>query len=285
MTGFGKATGSYQAKKITVEIKTLNSKTADIFVRMSGAYREKELELRSLLAQTLERGKIECAIYIDQALPTTSLNTALFKQYFVELQALATELGAPLQDVFLISSRMPNILNTDKEELDVEEWQFVLELVQKALADILRFRAQEGAVLAKVLAEYVQNIEKKAQQIPPFETQRLQQVKEKMHKTLEELSEKAQKADPFRLEQEILYHIERLDITEEKTRLHTHCQYFLNTLQKQEQPGKKLGFIAQEIGREINTIGSKANHFDIQKLVIEMKEELEKIKEQLLNLL
>jgi uncharacterized protein (TIGR00255 family) len=284
MTGFGRISELFAEKKITVEIKSLNSKTTDIYFRLPSLYREKELELRTLLIEQLERGKIEMSIHIDQTSPVCTINQNLFKQYYIELQKLSQELKVEENNLFLIASRMPNVLNTDREELDPEEWKFILDLTSQTLQKMINFRQEEGIALEKVLRKYVKNIEDRTKQIAAHEAERLESVKDKIRKNLYELGQK-ENIDAFRFEQELIYHIERLDITEEKVRLLTHCDYFLETLKKEKNPGKKLNFIVQEMGREINTMGSKANHFEMQKLVIEMKEQLDKIKEQILNVL
>lgn len=286
MTGFGRSSGTFADKTISIEIRTLNSKTVDLYFRLPALYREKELELRNLCTQILMRGKIEVFIQVDQSTPNCTIHHAVFKQYFNELKQLAQELGVEKIDenhLLLISSRMPNVLQTDKNELDSEEWDFILELFHQALTQVQVFRQEEGASLESILRQYVQEIQDNTEKVEQYDTERLSIIKEKLKKAFTEL-EKSEKLDSFRFEQEVIYYSEKIDISEEKTRLLTHCQYFIDSF-IQENPGKKLGFIAQEMGREINTMGAKANHFEIQKLVIQMKETLEKIKEQLANIL
>jgi uncharacterized protein (TIGR00255 family) len=283
MTGFGKANGTWQDKKINIEIRSLNSKGADIHLRTPNFYREKEMVLRSKLAQVLDRGKIDFSLNVElEREQNLVFNRTLFVQYYQEFKSLANELGESQSDLFLLVSRMPNVMMQEKEELHTEEWIFIENLVQNAIADLQAFRLQEGAVLARDMENRIQCIMALLAEVAPHEAQRIVVVRERLQTQLQQHVSASVNAE--RLEQELVYYLDKFELSEEKTRLAAHCAYFLKTLHE-EQAGRKLGFIAQEIGREINTLGSKANHLQIQQIVVQMKDELEKIKEQVLNIL
>lgn len=286
MTGFGKATAEINGKKFSVEIKTLNSKQADISVRMPSLFKEKEFAIRSLINQELERGKIDFSLGFETLGETNnfSVNKDLFKKYYNELAVMANELGQNGVDLFTIVSRMPDVFKTDKQELEETEWQKVNELIIEAINATNNFRITEGETLQQELLQRTANILSLLKQVDVFEPKRLEIVKERIATHLAEAIGK-ENINKDRFEQELIFYIEKFDVTEEKTRLTTHCNYFIETIKNNLSEGRKLGFITQEMGREINTLGSKANNVDIQMLVVQMKDELEKIKEQTLNVL
>ena len=284
MTGFAKQQCEANNKKYTIEIKTLNSKTLDIIVKSPVSLRSKELELRSKLSR-LERGKIE--VYITEGstdTATSSINADLLTARYQQVRSLAQQLGTTDQHLFETLLSMPDIWSTSTdEEITEEAWQPIAQAFDKAIDEVQLFRQQEGDVLEKDFINHIDLIEQKLQAIPAYESQRIDTAKERIRRYFAESAIK--EIDSNRFEQELIYYLEKLDITEEKIRLAKHIDYFRNTMRTEEGSGKKLGFIAQEMGREINTTGSKANHVEIQKLVVEMKDELEKIKEQLGNIL
>lgn len=287
MTGFGKATGEINNKKITVEIKSLNSKQADISVRMPSFYKEKELPLRSLINKKLQRGKIEFNLYAEllDGNSNFSLNTELFKKYYAEVSAAAGEVDPNHNsDLISIISKMPDLLKAERSELDETEWKGVAGIIETALNEIDDFRTTEGNSLAKELDLRVTNISDLLKSVEQYEDERIETVKSKILGNLKEIVDE-KTIDKDRFEQELIYYLEKYDVTEEKTRLSQHCIYFKETMNSSISEGKKLGFISQEMGREINTLGSKANHSELQKIVVQMKDELEKIKEQILNIL
>lgn len=286
MTGFGKASAEINGKKFSVEIKTLNSKQADISVRMPSLFKEKEFAIRSLINQELERGKIDFSLGFETLGETNnfSVNKDLFKKYYNELAVMANELGQNGVDLFTIVSRMPDVFKTDKQELEETEWQKVNELIIEAINATNNFRITEGETLQQELLQRTANILSLLKQVDVFEPKRLEIVKERIATHLAEAIGK-ENINKDRFEQELIFYIEKFDVTEEKTRLTTHCNYFIETIKNNLSEGRKLGFITQEMGREINTLGSKANNVDIQMLVVQMKDELEKIKEQTLNVL
>lgn len=287
MTGFGKATCELVNKKLTIEIKSLNSKQLDVNSRIPGFYREKEIPVRNLISKNLVRGKIDFSMYAEVTGTENSsiVNTELVKAYFKQLSKVSNELGIENKDDLLsVIMRLPDTLKTEREELDEEEWKVVMQSIQGALTDLMEFRSQEGVTLEKDISERIIEIQNLLSQVEPLEKNRLEKVKERLRNNLVELAEK-ESIDENRFEQELIFYLEKMDITEEKVRLAHHLEYFLKTIELNEAVGKKLGFISQEIGREINTLGSKANDSDMQKIVIRMKDELEKIKEQLLNVL
>jgi len=288
MTGFGKAVNEFENKKVTIEIKSLNSKQADIIAKIPSLYKEKEMELRNMLTKALNRGKIELSVWIDQneVEKKIQFNKAVIKNYHLQLSELAESLNRdvsnePIMDIIM---RLPDVMKTEIRELDEKEWLVIKQTVIDAISEIEKFRAQEGKVLGTDFKNRIKQIESLLAQIEPFAESRIEKVKERIKQNFKE-NLKEIDADNNRFEQELIYYLEKLDITEEKVRLANHCSYFIETMEDNESQGKKLGFIAQEIGREVNTIGSKANHVEIQKIVVQMKDELEKIKEQVLNVL
>ena len=288
MTGFGKTTVEVNNKKIIIEIKSLNSKQFDMNLRMPPLYREKEMEVRALVKEQLDRGKIDMIIYFDNAETgkNGSINRPVVIEYFHQLVEIAGQLGIEPDKNGLLQTvmRFPDTLQVKTEELEEEEWQALCDGINQALTAINNFRLQEGQALAKDIRHRVLLIQELASQVPPFEQQRIVSIRQRLQEKINEWTD-ITNIDQNRLEQELVYYLEKLDITEEKVRLANHCKYFLETIEKEEAPGRKIGFIAQEMGREINTLGSKANDHDIQKLVVLMKDELEKIKEQSLNIL
>lgn len=286
MTGFGKATGVFDNKKITVELKSLNSKQSDIIVRMPSQYKEKEMELRNLIFAQLKRGKIELSVHVEnnEEVGNHSFNASLAKSYFQQLIAFSEDLNIPANDVLSTITRMPDVFQQVREELKPEEWDFLKALVEKGIEKLNHFRSDEGKKLAADFEKRIELIRNNLKVVEKFEPTRLEGIRQRIHKVLTELSGE-NGVDLNRQEQELIFYIEKLDITEEKVRLTAHCDYFLETMNAGNAQGKKLGFIGQEIGREINTIGSKANNAEIQRAVVQMKDELEKIKEQVLNVL
>ncbi len=286
MTGYGKAVCELPKKNITVEIKSLNSKQADIYLRLPILYREIESEIRNIIMNSAKRGKIECTITIDNLNgdPTATINQTAVKQYYYQLTEIRKELEIEQNEPLLQSIlRLPESLKAEKEELDETESNALKSAISEALSKLDDFRIQEGKSLQSDIQERVKMIEALLGKILKFENARTEKIKERLKNNLNEFFSQ-DSYDKNRYEQELIYYLEKLDITEEKVRLKNHCDYFKEVAQD-EQAGKKLGFICQEIGREINTIGSKANDFDIQKIVVLMKDELEKIKEQLMNVL
>jgi uncharacterized protein (TIGR00255 family) len=287
MTGYGKATCELGNKKLAIEIKSLNSKQFDLNTRLPGFYREKELEVRNLLAGKLERGKVDFTMYSEMsALENGSLiNSELVKVYYGQLTKIAGDLNlTPSTELLSVVMRLPDVMKTEREELSDEEWQMIIPAINNALESVIAFRKQEGKALENDITSRILNIQGYLEKVEPLEKPRIARVKERIKTNLAEFID-AENIDKNRLEQELIFYVEKLDITEEKVRLSNHCQYFLKNMNNDEPVGRKLGFITQEMGREINTLGSKANDSDIQKLVIKMKDELEKIKEQLLNVL
>lgn len=288
MTGFGKATAEVNNKKISVEIKSLNSKQADMFVRMPSFYKEKELPVRSLINKELERGKIEFNLYVELLAEQSSvnLNKDLFKKYYTELKDVLADLNEATTNENLVSivAKMPDVYKSEKSELDETEWVEIEKTIKEAIIALDNFRRDEGKSLLEELTLRINNIVSLLAEVEQYDEERITTVKERISNHLNEAVGE-QNINKDRFEQELIFYIEKFDVTEEKTRLTTHCNYFLETLNSDISEGKKLGFISQEIGREINTLGSKANHADIQKIVVKMKDELEKIKEQALNIL
>ena len=287
MTGYGKAVVAYKDKKINVEIKSLNSKALDLNARIAPLYREKEMEMRQMVAQALIRGKVDFSIWIEkeEGVDATPINKALVGNYFSQMQNLAKEYGIPEpSDWFASLMRMPDVMTkTDVEVLTDEEWAVVRQAIEQALTAIVDFRMQEGAALQKKFTEKIDNIGALLASIEPYEQSRVEKIRNRIIEGLKSIPEV--EYDKNRLEQELIYYIEKLDISEEKQRLSNHLKYFRETMEEEAGQGKKLGFIAQEMGREINTTGSKSNHAEMQKIVVKMKDELEQIKEQVLNAL
>lgn len=284
MTGYGKASGSFQGKKIVVEIRSLNSKSLDLNVRAIPLYREIELENRSIVAELLDRGKVELSISLENSGETKNyaINRELAQAYYKDIKETAESLGEPTTDLLSLVLRMPEIYSNEKEALSDEESTFIQGLVREACQHLNEFRKQEGDQLKKDFESNIQRIDELLAEVPKYETARIEAVRERMKAGLEKISNQA--IDLNRLEQEIIFYIEKMDVSEEKMRLSNHLNYFLETMNI-PLCGKKLGFITQEIGREINTLGSKSYHVEMQKLVVEMKDHLEKIKEQVLNTL
>jgi len=287
MTGFGKTQVDLPGRIITVEIRSLNSKQLDLNFRAPSVYREKEITARSQIVQRLERGKVDVTISVESKneQPVMSLNKNIALHYFDQLKELAATLpGTQESDFLSILVRMPDVLKSEKEEFSEEEWLMINQAITSALDEVDKFRLAEGSILHKDFVFRIERILSLLNDIEPLESARIANVKTKFEMRLQEISQD-KSYDQNRLEQELIYYFEKLDITEEKIRLLKHCEYFILTLDEQESPGKKLGFITQEIGREINTLGSKANDASIQMIVVQMKDELEKIKEQLANIL
>ncbi|MBP3286748.1 MAG: YicC family protein [Prevotella sp.] len=287
MTGYGKAVVAYKGKKINVEIKSLNSKQLDLTTRIAPLYREKEMEIRQMVAEKVIRGKVEMSVWIEKDAATESapVNTALMESYYQQLKAFADAHGITGGTDWMASLvRMPDVfLKTEVEVLDDEEWMVVRSGVQEALQHLVDFRTQEGAALEKKFCEKIDNIEQLLASIEPFEKSRVEKIRNRIVDGLKQIPEA--EYDKNRLEQELIYYIEKLDISEEKQRLTNHLNYFRETMAGVAGQGKKLGFIAQEMGREINTTGSKSNQAEMQNIVVKMKDELEQIKEQVLNAL
>lgn len=286
MTGFGKVAIHADAKNIVVEIRTLNSKQFDLSTRIASLFRDKENEIRALVAQKLQRGKIDFSLYVEKnESPAITINQELAKSYFNELTSLSKSLGNPVDsDIFLQVLRMPDVVSSPQEELPEELWIQVYQAISDCCDKVDGFRIQEGEVLAKDFVKRVKLIDSLIDEITPFEKNRVEILRNKFISTFKDMQMK-DKYDANRLEQEMIFYVEKLDITEEKVRLRKHCNYFLETMAEPESQGKKLGFIVQEMGREVNTTGSKASDFNIQQIVVKMKDEVEKLKEQLANIL
>ncbi len=287
MTGFGKATAEIPGKKVTVEVRSLNSKQLDLNLRLPYLYKEKELELRTDISKQIERGKVDITVFTEasqDSLPV-AINKTLAKTYYKELKSLSEELGESNQNLLSLVVKMPDVMKAEREvvELDEAEWKQIKATVDKAIDAFQKFRSDEGKTLANEFNTRIGLIDNLLVEVVKMDAARVENIRSRIKNSLSEVIEK-EKIDQNRFEQELVYYIEKLDITEEKLRLKTHIDYFLNTM-KEAGSGRKLGFISQEIGREINTIGSKANDASVQKVVVQMKDELEKIKEQLLNVL
>lgn len=281
MTGFGKHVVQLPNKKITVEIKSLNSKSIDLNARMPSSYREKELELRKLVANSLLRGKVDFNLYVELTGNETStqVNEIAVKQYMNQLKNIASGDDLRLLEMAL---RFPDAMKTDKDDIDEEEYKAIKEALIGALKEINEFRSEEGSVLEKDFLDRIASLEKLLEEVIAIDPDRQATIRERLEKAVQDIKADV---DANRFEQELIYYLEKYDITEEKVRLANHLDYFSKTLRSNDSNGKKLGFISQEIGREINTIGSKANFAPMQQLVVQMKDELEKIKEQMLNVL
>jgi len=288
MTGYGKAVVVNNEKKIIVEVKSLNSKSLDLSTHIAPVYREKEMEIRQMLSQALERGKVDFSVWVEKEAGTDAIpiNEALVRNYYNQIKYLSTTLGIhEPTDWFATLLRLPDVMmKTDNEELPDEEWQAARKAIDEAIARLMEFRKQEGAALQRKFTEKVDNIASLLAQIEPYEKQRVEKIKARIVEGLNSIPEV--EYDKNRLEQELIYYIEKLDISEEKQRLTNHLKYFRETMEEEGHgQGKKLGFIAQEMGREINTTGSKSNLAEMQNIVVRMKDELEQIKEQVLNAL
>ena len=282
MTGFGKSLLQLADKKIIIEIKSLNSKAIDLNTRIAQAYKEKELTLRKLISDTLERGKIDFTLTVENtsASSTSTLNAPVVRGYIEQMRAISP--NGPDVEFLKMAVRMPDALTTPVEEVDEREFAQIEEQLVLALKQLQAFRSSEGAILQKDFELRIRNIQQLLTQVEALDTERLASIRSRMERAVEEIRDRV---DENRFEQELIFYLEKLDITEEKVRLANHLNYFLTTLEEPQSNGRKLGFIAQEIGREINTLGSKANHAQMQQIVVLMKNELEKIKEQVLNIL
>lgn len=281
MTGFGRSEGVFEGKKVTIEIKSLNSKTLDFNLRMPMRYKEKEFDIRKIVNDRIIRGKVDCYINLEvlDDRNDVKINTGLIKSYMEELKKCASD-GSDFE-YLKMAIRLPEAVSSKPDELDEKEWQFFAELLSNTLDKFQEFRTTEGATLSNELSKNIRQIEQNLQLVIPFEGERMDSVRERYQKALSEY----ENLDETRFYQEMVYFTEKLDVSEEKVRLAQHLKYYLEVMENEDSNGKKLGFIAQEIGREINTLGSKANHSEIQKLVVMMKDDLEKIKEQTLNVL
>jgi len=287
MTGFGKNTVEVRNNVITIEIRTLNSKQLDLNLRSPINYKENELEARNLISNYLKRGKIDVNINIEHKSAETApvINTELAQHFYKELESLSQKLNITTSANYLeMIMKMPDVLATQQEEIDPEEWKLIIDGLNKACKSVDNFRIQEGKLIEEEFISRIKTIVDLLSKVTPFENERANKIKERIQTNLNNLTLENE-PDQNRLEQEMIYYIEKLDISEEKSRLKKHCDYFIETLKDKDAQGKKLGFISQEIGREINTLGAKANDVNIQKLVVLMKDELEKVKEQLFNIL
>ena len=289
MTGFGKAVSEFTDKKVVIEVKSLNSKQLDLYTKINYFYRSKELEIRNLVQQELGRGKVELSLMVDQVSESSAgvqINKVAFSNYVNQIKEISDEMGVALpNDWFAVVMRMPEVLKAEQnEELTEEEWEQTLVAIKEALKALNEFRSQEGEGLKKFFIERIDTIRGYLAEVPNYEKARIDKIKSRLEENLAALEEKIS-YDQGRLEQEMIFYIEKLDISEEKQRLAKHLDYFIETMEKEPACGKKLGFIAQEMGREINTLGSKSNCSELQVLVVNMKDELEKIKEQVLNVL
>ena len=287
MTGYGKVVVIFKDRKINAEIKSLNSKQLDLQARIAPLYREKEMEIRQMIAAALERGKVDFSLWVekDAGVDATPVNAALVENYYRQLKEVATKVGIPEPEDWMYTlTRMPDVLTkTEQEVLSEEEWAAARQAVEGAIGALVDFRKQEGAALEKKFAEKLDNIERLLAEIEPYEKSRVEKIRQRIVDGLQQIP--GVDYDKNRLEQELIYYIEKLDISEEKQRLTNHLKYFRETMQNSHGQGKKLGFIAQEMGREINTTGSKSNLAEMQNIVVQMKDELEQIKEQVLNAL
>lgn len=281
MTGFGRSEGVYEGKKITIDLKSLNSKSFDLSIKMSSRYKEKEFEIRKVLNDRIMRGKVDCHVHLETLNTThdSNINEEVVKSYMAELKNIAGD--GPDFEYLKMAVRMPEAISAKTDEINDNEWVLLLQLLQEALSRFENFRKTEGDILHEELKRNIHNIETYLSMVVPYEGIRLESVKERYQNTLKEFGN----IDETRFYQELAYYTEKLDISEEKVRLVQHLKYYTEVMKNENLNGKKLGFISQEIGREINTLGSKANHAEIQKLVVMMKDDLEKIKEQTLNVL
>lgn len=286
MTGFGKASTELNNKKITVEIKSLNSKQLDLTSRISNCYREKEMEIRNLISRLLVRGKVEIAVYAEnnEKISSSQINQTVVEAYYQQIKETAATLHLEEPtDWFQVLLKLPDVLKSEQQEVSGEELDAVLKTVELAVEQLVAFRRQEGNMLEKLFVEKIASIGNLLTEIEPYEAERIDKIRTRIMETLQKVNEVDY--DKNRLEQEMIYYIEKLDVNEEKNRLANHLKYFIETIKIGDGQGKKLGFILQEIGREINTLGSKSNHAEMQKIVVQMKDELEQMKEQILNVM
>lgn len=287
MTGYGKAVCEYDNKKIVVEIKSLNSKQLDLSTRLSSLYREKDIEIRNDISQKLERGKVDFSLYVDNSVgdSVTKINVVAFQNYLQQITEIADKTGIDKPaNWFDILFRFPDVMKTETQELQETEWIVIKNAIAQCLDNLITFRQQEGKAVEAIFGKKIENIEKLLGQISLYEGERVEKIKQRLEQNLQAIDDKVT-YDKNRLEQELIFYIEKLDVNEEKERLKNHLRYFVETMNTEKSAGKKLGFIAQEMGREINTLGSKANHSEMQRIVVLMKDELEQIKEQVLNVL
>jgi uncharacterized protein (TIGR00255 family) len=286
MTGFGKVTAELPEKKVTVELKALNSKQFDLSTRIPSVYKEMEMPIRSQLLVALERGKVDFSIqieYIGKDIPT-QLNQPVLENYFLQIKSAANKLGIdPPSDWFQVLLRMPEVIKNEITEVDESEWAVVQQTIDQTIKQLRDFRIQEGRMLQKLFIQKIENIDALLKEIEKYEGERIEKIKVRIMENLEKVV--STDYDKNRFEQEMIYYIEKLDVNEEKNRLLNHLKYFVSTMESGQGQGKKLGFIVQEIGREINTLGSKSNHAEMQQIVVQMKDELEQMKEQILNVL
>jgi uncharacterized protein (TIGR00255 family) len=284
MTGYGKSTGTYDGKKVTVEVRSLNSKSMDLNVRLASSHKEYEAEIRKIIGEELDRGKVDLLVNLESTAETRGsvINSDLAKAYYTDLKAFNDSIGEKTEDYLSLIMRMPDIMINMKEEISTEEKTWLLTLVKEACIHLSEFRRQEGMALENEFRARIEDIRRLLLEVPKYEQERVDIVRERMRKALEDIENGSY--DDNRLEQEMIFYVEKLDVAEEKMRLMNHLDYFLETM-RSASSGKKLGFISQEIGREVNTLGSKSNHAEMQKLVVDMKDNLEKIKEQILNTL
>lgn len=286
MTGFGKAEGQLASKKVSIQLKSLNSKQADVSVKVPSSFKEKELAYRKIIADELKRGKIEMYLSYESAETESSykIDKTVFKSYYSQLLELENQLHIKSEELFSSILKLPEVVKSNEEELASAEWKKVETILIEAINDLIKFRLDEGKSLENDLKSHINSIESLLEQALKYEHERTEIVRNRLSSNLEDSAQK-EKINEDRFEQEMIYYMEKYDISEEKVRLKAHCDYFKKTMLEKEGQGKKLGFISQEIGREINTLGSKANHSEMQKLVVQMKDQLEKIKEQVLNVL
>jgi uncharacterized protein (TIGR00255 family) len=286
MTGFGKVTAELPEKKVTVEIKALNSKQFDLSTRIPSVYKEMEMQIRSQLLSSLERGKVDFSVqieYIGKDIPTL-LNLPVLENYYLQIKEVSDKLGIDTPaDWFQVLLRMPEVIKNEITEVDESEWAVVQQTIDQAIKHLRDFRIQEGRMLQKLFIQKIENIGALLTEVEKYESERIEKIKTRIMENLEKVA--STDYDKNRFEQEMIYYIEKLDVNEEKNRLLNHLKYFISTMESGQGQGKKLGFIVQEIGREINTLGSKSNHAEMQQIVVQMKDELEQMKEQILNVL
>jgi uncharacterized protein (TIGR00255 family) len=285
MTGFGKAVVEVANKKVSVELKSLNSKQLDLNVRIPNIYREKELEIRNILSQVIERGKVDCLVSVEciDTIVSSKISEGAIRSYYGQIKEIAGNLGVDIpNDWFSVIFRLPDVVKTEVGEFDESEWEAVYYAFEKALEALMEFRTQEGKALEEVFKNKIGAIIELLQEIDKYDSDRIEKIKMRLTEASKKLDISY---DESRFEQEMIYYIERLDVNEEKVRLGNHLKYFMETMEDEKKQGRKLGFIAQEIGREINTLGSKSNDAEMQKIVVRMKDELEQVKEQILNVL
>lgn len=287
MTGYGKASCEYNNKKITVEIKSLNSKQIDVSTRIALLYREKDIEIRNLITQRLERGKVDFALYIEDAgsQVVNHINQTVIENYYHQITETAEKLNVPIPENWMeVLLRLPDVLKSESTSVEDDEWDFIVKTINEAIEQLIEFRVQEGKALEAMFVSKIERLSSLLNEVDQYEGERIAKIKARLEENLQAMEDKVT-IDRNRLEQELIFYIEKLDVNEEKLRLNNHLNYFLETMRHESTAGKKLGFIAQEMGREINTLGSKSNHSEMQIVVVQMKDELEQIKEQILNVL